>query len=97
MDRQGQWSLSPAYDLTYAYNPSGKWTSMHQMSINGKRSQITLNDLLKAAPSMRISESLALSIIDEVKHALLKWPLYAKEAFLDEKTIQEKAKSFVLF
>ncbi len=97
MDKQGQWSLSPAYDLTYAYNPLGKWTSMHQMSINGKRSQIIRDDLLKAAASMRINENLALSIIDEVKHALLKWPLFAKEAFLDEKTIQEKAKTFAIF
>ncbi len=97
MDREGQWSLSPAYDLTYAYNPLGKWASMHQMSINGKRSLITREDLLKAAQSMRVSEALALSIIDDVKQALLKWPLFAKEAFLDEKTIQEKTKSFVLF
>ena len=26
MDRSGQWALSPAYDLAYAYNPSGPWT-----------------------------------------------------------------------
>ena len=70
---------------------------MHQMSINGKRSHITLSDLLKAAPSMRVSESLALSIIDDVRHALIKWPLFAKEAFLDEKTTQEKTKDFNIF
>ena len=36
MDKQGRWSLSPAYDLTYSYNPSGEWTARHQMSVNGK-------------------------------------------------------------
>lgn len=36
MDRDGKWRLSPAYDMGYAYNPDGQWTSAHQMSINGK-------------------------------------------------------------
>ena len=35
MDRDGKWRLSPAYDMGYAYNPDGQWTSAHQMSING--------------------------------------------------------------
>ena len=37
MDKQGTWSLAPAFDITYAYNPKGLWTSRHQMSMNGKR------------------------------------------------------------
>ena len=40
MDADGQWSLSPAFDLTYAYNPDGAWTSRHQMTLNGKRDGI---------------------------------------------------------
>lgn len=35
MDESGSWRLSPAYDMGYAYNPSGFWTATHQMSING--------------------------------------------------------------
>ena len=27
MDQQGQWSLAPAFDVTYSYNPAGAWTS----------------------------------------------------------------------
>lgn len=49
MDRDGKWRLSPAYDMGYAYNPDGQWTSAHQMSINGKFSGITKDDLLKCA------------------------------------------------
>ena len=30
MDREGQWSLAPAFDITYSYNPSGDWTATHQ-------------------------------------------------------------------
>ena len=29
MDRGGKWRLSPAYDMGYAYNPDGQWTSAH--------------------------------------------------------------------
>uniref|UniRef100_UPI0035694DE0 type II toxin-antitoxin system HipA family toxin n=1 Tax=Hyphomonas sp. TaxID=87 RepID=UPI0035694DE0 len=36
MDKQGRWSLSPAFDVMYSYNPAGVWTSRHQMSLNGK-------------------------------------------------------------
>ena len=41
MDRQGKWTLSPAYDMGFAYNPKGGWTAQHQMSINGKFDNIT--------------------------------------------------------
>ena len=37
MDRQGRWSLAPAFDVMYGYNPDGAWTSRHQMSLNGRR------------------------------------------------------------
>ena len=45
MNKSGEWRLSPAYDVIYSYNPSGRWTSMHQMSINGKRDNFTRDDL----------------------------------------------------
>ena len=46
MDRDGQWSLSPAFDITWSFNPAGDWTATHQMSVNGKRDQFTRADLL---------------------------------------------------
>jgi len=46
MDRLGNWKLSPAYDMAYSYNPIGEWTSKHQMSLNGKRDQFTMEDLI---------------------------------------------------
>ena len=49
MDSSGQWSLSPAYDMGFAYNPLGAWTATHQMSINGKFDNITRADLLSLA------------------------------------------------
>lgn len=37
MDGQGNWSLAPAYDMTFSYNPNSIWTSAHQMTIIVKK------------------------------------------------------------
>ncbi len=44
MNKSGEWSLSPAFDMTYSFNPSGAWTASHQMTMNGKRDNFTLED-----------------------------------------------------
>ena len=36
MDRTGEWRLSPAYDITFSYNPTNRWLRAHQMSVNQK-------------------------------------------------------------
>ena len=46
MNSSGTWRLAPAFDLTFAYNPEGQFTSKHQMSLNGKREGFEENDLL---------------------------------------------------
>ncbi len=43
------WQLSPAYDVTFAYNPAGEWTYQHLMSVNGRFRDITVDDLLAVA------------------------------------------------
>ncbi|HET7569161.1 MAG TPA: type II toxin-antitoxin system HipA family toxin [Gammaproteobacteria bacterium] len=80
MDRRGRWSLSPAFDLNFAYNPSGQWTSRHQMSINGKRENITRDDLLTVADRFRITLPRANKFVDQVADAVARWPEFAKEA-----------------
>jgi serine/threonine-protein kinase HipA len=49
MNRRGTWKLSPAFDVTYAYDPMGYWTSQHQLSINEKRDGFTKEDLSSLA------------------------------------------------
>ncbi len=51
MDRSGDWSLSPAFDMTYSYSPDGFWTRQHQMSLNGKRDDFILDDFRQCAES----------------------------------------------
>lgn len=77
MTEDGKWSLAPAYDLCYAYSPSGKWTSQHQLSLNGKRDNITRNDLLAVGKKMSINN--CENIIDQVVDVLADWEVYAKE------------------
>jgi serine/threonine-protein kinase HipA len=77
MNKEGKWRLAPAYDITYAYNPLGKYTSLHQMTINGKQDGFTKSDFLQVARSMNIKK--ANEIIEEVIEAVSKWKQIAKE------------------
>lgn len=76
MNKNGQWMLSPAYDIGFAYNPSGSWTNTHQMSINGKFDDIKREDLLACAASNNIKNPA--TIIDKVCETAAKWPEIAK-------------------
>ena len=75
MDEIGQWRLSPAYDVGYAYNPKGGWTAMHQMSVNGKFEDITRDDLLAVAVANNIKN--AAEVIEQVVDAASNWPRMA--------------------
>ena len=77
MDRQGKWTLSPAYDMGFAYNPKGGWTAQHQISINGKFDDITRQNLLEFAKRNNIKE--ATEIIDRIAEVSSRWPLLARE------------------
>ena len=80
MDHFGEWRLAPAYDECYAYNPDGAWTSRHQMSVHGKRIDITDDDMVAAAAIADISVSKARKIIGEVREAVARWRSFADEA-----------------
>jgi serine/threonine-protein kinase HipA len=83
MDRRGQWSLSPAFDVTYSYNPTGDWTSSHQMSMNGKRDGFTLDDFKACAKVALMKRGRAEKIVEEVRSAVGCWPDFADEVGVD--------------
>ena len=85
MDRRGEWSLSPAYDVSWAYNPSGEWTSKHQMSINNKWDDITRADLVEFAKRCDINRPT--EIIEQVKEAVSMWGTIAGELPIPEAQI----------
>ncbi len=84
MDRTGQWSLSPAFDITWSFNPAGDWTATHQMTVNGKRDQFTRADLLAAGRSAQLKRGRAEAIAEEVIAAVRDWPRHAAEAGVPE-------------
>jgi serine/threonine-protein kinase HipA len=84
MDRSGRWSLSPAFDVIYAHNPDGAWTARHQMSVNGRREDITREDLRACARTATMRRGRADAILDEVLEAVSRWPEFAESAGVDE-------------
>ncbi len=80
MDRTGKWTLSPAYDVVYAYNPAGSWTSQHQMSINGKTTGFSDGDLLELASFADISKTPAKKLLTEIRDTVSEWGKYAERA-----------------
>jgi serine/threonine-protein kinase HipA len=80
MSQQGEWSLAPAFDITYAYNPDGRWTKYHQMTINGRQDGFTLDDLRACAAAAGLKRGRAEAILDEVRAAVTRWPEYAEQA-----------------
>jgi serine/threonine-protein kinase HipA len=80
MDKNGTWSLSPAFDVTYAYNPAGLWTARHQMTINGKTDNFTLADFQACAQIAGLKRGRHEQILAEVSGAVENWPRYAADA-----------------
>ena len=72
MEEGGPWRLASAYDLTGGVPPEApeddarrSWTNCHAMSINGKQSNITDDDLLTLAARYAIGS--AESILAKIK------------------------------
>jgi serine/threonine-protein kinase HipA len=91
MDKKGQWSLAPAYDLCFSYNPQGAWTSSHQMTIGGKADGFTTTDLMDLAAGVKLGRKAA-SIVDEVIQSVSTWRSLAEEEGLCEPMIEEVAR-----
>ena len=86
MDRNGEWKLSPAYDITFAFKEGNKWISKHQMSINGKSENITYDDLIDTGINMDLKKSKCKNIVEETKSVISNWLTYADSANVSEKT-----------
>ncbi|GHT18103.1 toxin HipA [Bacteroidia bacterium] len=91
MDKSGAWRLAPAYDMIYAYNPQGNFTSQHQMSAHGQRDDFTRSDLLQVANAMNIKK--ANDIINEVIASVAKWTKLATELDIPKKLVENIAKT----
>ena len=84
MNKSGEWSLAPAFDMTYSFNPSGAGTASHQMTMNGKRGDFTLEDFNACAKTASMKRGRAAKIIAEVQAAVSKWKSFAEKAGLPD-------------
>ena len=80
MDRTGHWSLAPAFDMTYSYQPSGRWTSSHQMTINGKQDHFTLEDFERCGKAARLKRGQHKTILHQARQVVSRWRDYAEDA-----------------
>lgn len=88
MSRTGEWSLAPAYDITYASDETNYWLARHQMSMNGKTEQFETEDFYECGRAMNLSKAKVRKILDEVRAATLLWEQCAQKAFLKERDME---------
>ncbi|HEY3865854.1 MAG TPA: type II toxin-antitoxin system HipA family toxin [Solirubrobacteraceae bacterium] len=96
MDREGAWSLAPAYDVIWAWKPGNPWLDSHQMSINDKRDRFTVADLRATAAVAGLSRGRAEAILAEVGDAVAGWRGIAEEVGVDERIAEQIASSHLL-
>jgi serine/threonine-protein kinase HipA len=80
MNKSGEWSLSPAFDTTYSFNPGGAWTASHQMTMNGKRDHFTMEDFNACARTASMKRGRAAKIVADVQATVSKWKTFAEKA-----------------
>ncbi|MEM1336885.1 MAG: type II toxin-antitoxin system HipA family toxin [Bacteroidota bacterium] len=89
------WGLGPAYDLTYALNPliTFKATS-RALSINGKRTEITLKDVLTVAREFAIKNPKG--IVEDVQSLVPRWSEIAIEFGIPKSIVERISKDLIM-
>lgn len=88
MDRSGRWRLAPAFDLTYAHDPRGRWTHSHQITLNGKAEAFARADLVRFGAYCNLSRRDALAVIERTRDALAGFGVRARELGVPEAVVQ---------
>ncbi len=93
MDRSGSWSLAPAYDLVWAWQPGNPWLDSHQMSINGKRDRFTVSDLRAVAAVAGLARGRVEAILGEVTEVVSRWREVADSVGVPAELTEQIARS----
>jgi serine/threonine-protein kinase HipA len=94
MDKTGNRKLSPAYDICHAYRPDSEWVNHHALSINGKRKNISKDDLLEVAFQMNVKKPE--NIILQIAEIIGNWRIYANRTGTDQKLMSAIGKTLLL-
>ncbi len=95
LKKGGKWELAPAYDICHAYKPDHQWVSQHALSINGKRKDITKEDLLIIGKSTNNKKALA--TIKEISEIVSEWKSFADAVNVSPELRDEIGSTLVLF
>ncbi|MBW6534143.1 MAG: type II toxin-antitoxin system HipA family toxin [Mariniphaga sp.] len=95
LKKDGVWELSPAYDLCHAYKPNHQWVSQHALSINGKRDNITKEDLLNVGESIKNKKAKA--TIAEISEIVGQWKKFADDVGVEPKLRDEIDKTLIQY
>lgn len=95
LKKDGKWELAPAYDICHAYQPRHQWVSQQALSINGKRTNITKDDLLTIGKS--IKNKRAAETIEEISQTVSQWKSFADDVKVSPKLRDEIAATLIRF
>ncbi len=97
MDGRGGWTLAPAFDVTYAYNPDGAWTNQHQMSLAGKTDAFTLQDLIQFGRFGDLKPIQTKALLEEIMSAVERWDEFVEQAGVPNSMARKARAGFRLF
>ena len=93
LKKGGKWELAPAYDICHAYQPKHQWVSQHALSINGKRTHITKEDLLTIGKSIHLKK--AAETLEEISSKVSQWKTFADDLEVSPKLRDEIAATLI--
>ena len=82
MGQNGKWSLAPAYDVCYAYDPAGRFNFQHFLSVNGKFNDIAYKDIIEVGAKVGIKNRRF--VVEQVIDTVLRWSEYAQRTGVDK-------------
>jgi len=83
MDRQGKWSLTPAYDLCHA--EGSDFTRTHQLSLNGEKKHFSMADLKHLEEYAGLPRNFHKRVLEKTLDAFSGWERLAKNLDIPEK------------
>ncbi|MFY0686434.1 MAG: type II toxin-antitoxin system HipA family toxin [Cyclobacteriaceae bacterium] len=84
MNDQGEWKLSPAYDLTFSSGPRGEQSTM----VLGEGKKPTVDHLIKLGTNAKIDKKHVHEIIEKTRNALRQWTRLAKDYGVSQSSIK---------
>ena len=89
MDRQGNWKMAPAYDITFAFKPNNRWLGAHQMTLNGKSSGIGKDDLMEFGRNLELQDAFCRDSIEQITGIVGQWMTFAEKCGITEERAAE--------